>query len=135
MGVSAGYSPLALGTETDGSLAQPAARAALYALKPSPGSVKVDGTWTLSTQFDAVGAMARSVIDLSIITELLHTDLVRSTLLAGGYTSRLTKSFKGLKVGFLDPAEWHLPERLCPQIPSVVKELVRNQRTFLCSNC
>jgi amidase len=123
VGVSAGYSPLALGTETDGSLVQPAARAALYALKPTPGSVKVDGTWTLSSRFDAIGAMAKSVTDLTIVTELLHTDRVRSTLPADGYASNLTKTFKGLKVGFLDPAEWHLPERLCPQIPSVVQEL------------
>ena len=132
MGVSAGYSPLALGTETDGSLVQPAARAALYALKPTPGNVKVDGTWTLSSRFDAIGAMAKSVADLSITTEMLHTDHVRSTLPADGYASNLTKTFEGLKVGFLDPLKWHLPERLCPQIPSVVQELVRTQRAGSC---
>lgn len=124
MGVSAGYSPLALGTETDGSLVQPAARAALYALKPTPGSVKVDGVWTLSSRFDAVGAMSKSVADLTVVTELLLTDRVRTTLPTDGYTSNLTKTFKGLKIGFLDPKEWYLPERLCPQIPSVAQELV-----------
>ncbi|CAG9998783.1 unnamed protein product [Clonostachys byssicola] len=123
VGVSAGYSPLALGTETDGSLVQPAARAALYALKPTPGSVKMDGAWTLSHHFDAIGGMTKSVTDLAIITELLHTDQVRSKLPTGGYLSSLSKSFEGLKVGFLDPEIWHLPERLCPQIPSVVQEL------------
>jgi amidase len=68
--------------------------------------------------------MAKSVTDLAIITELLHTDQVRSKLPTGGYLSSLSKSFEGLKVGFLDPAIWHLPESLCPQIPSVVQELV-----------
>uniref|UniRef100_A0A8H7NGZ5 Amidase domain-containing protein n=1 Tax=Bionectria ochroleuca TaxID=29856 RepID=A0A8H7NGZ5_BIOOC len=105
VGVSAGYSPIALGTETDES------------------SVKVDGVWTLSHRFDAIGGMAKSVTDLAIITELLHTDQVRSKLPTGGYLSSLSKSFEGLKVGFLDPAIWHLPESLCPQIPSVVQEL------------
>ncbi|KAH8601843.1 hypothetical protein B0O99DRAFT_680959 [Bisporella sp. PMI_857] len=43
VGVSAGYNPLAIGTETDGSLAQQAGRAALFALKPTAGSVLREG--------------------------------------------------------------------------------------------
>ena len=74
----------------------------------------MDGTWTLSFRFDAIGAMAKLVADLSITTGMLYTDHVRSTLPADGYASNLTKTFEGLKVGFLDPLEWHLPERLCP---------------------
>ncbi|CAH0023746.1 unnamed protein product, partial [Clonostachys rhizophaga] len=123
VGVSAGYSPVALGTETEGYLVQPAARAALYALKPTPGSVKMDGVWTLSHHFDAIGGMAKSVTDLALITELLHTDQVRSTLPKDSYLSILSKDFENLKVGFLDPILWHLPEGLCPQIPNVVQEL------------
>ncbi|KAF2682905.1 hypothetical protein K458DRAFT_453191 [Lentithecium fluviatile CBS 122367] len=43
MGVAAGFSPLSLGTETSGSLTSPASRAALYALKLTPGSVSIKG--------------------------------------------------------------------------------------------
>lgn len=123
VGVSAGYSPLSLGTETDGSLVQPAGRAALYALKPTVGSTNTSGVWTLSTRFDSVGAMAKSVSDLALVTEMLHTKDVRAKLPPSGYTSYLTKSFKGMKVGFVDPTIWHLPPSMCPQIPHVVEQL------------
>ncbi|KAF2110417.1 amidase signature domain-containing protein [Lophiotrema nucula] len=119
VGVSAGYSPLSLGTETDGSLVQPAGRAALFALKPTVGSTDLTGVWTLSLSFDSAGAMAKSIVDLAFTTELLHTQEVRAKLPKDGYTSFLTKTFQGLKVGFLDPAVWHFPPRMCPQIPSV----------------
>lgn len=123
--MSAGFSPLSLGTETDGSLVQPAARAALYALKPTVGSTDHRGVWTLSKRFDAVGAIAKSVSDLALATEMLHTMEVRSRLPEDGYLSFLSKSFTGLKVGFLDESQWHLPPQMCPQIPSVVQQLVR----------
>ncbi|KAF2257469.1 amidase signature enzyme [Trematosphaeria pertusa] len=123
VGVSAGFSPLSLGTETDGSLVQPAARAALYALKPTVGSTDHRGVWTLSKRFDAVGAIAKSVSDLALATEMLHTMEVRSRLPEDGYLSFLSKSFTGLKVGFLDESQWHLPPQMCPQIPSVVQQL------------
>lgn len=42
-----------------------------YALKPSIGSVRMDGDWCLSPEFDTVGAMAKSVVDLATVTEIL----------------------------------------------------------------
>ena len=94
-------------------------------MKPTIGSTLNDGVWTLSSQFDAVGALTKSVLDLALMTESLHTPEARSKLPQGGYRSSLTKTFKGLKVGFADPAIWHFPPAMCPQIPSVVKQLVR----------
>ncbi|KAL5119079.1 hypothetical protein ACEQ8H_003003 [Pleosporales sp. CAS-2024a] len=123
VGVSAGYSPLGLGTETDGSLVQPTGRAALFAMKPTIGSTLNDGIWTLSSQFDAVIALTKSVLDLALMTELLHTPEARPKLPQDGYRSFLTKTFKGLKIGFADPAIWHFPPAMCPQISSVVKQL------------
>jgi amidase len=55
--VAAGFSTLAVGCDTIGSLITPANRAALYALKPTVGEVPMNGIFTLSKSFDSVGGM------------------------------------------------------------------------------
>lgn len=55
--VASGFSTLAIGTDTIGSLITPANRAALYALKPTAGQIPMDGIFNLSKTFDAVGGM------------------------------------------------------------------------------
>lgn len=55
--VASGFSTLAIGTDTIGSLITPANRAGLYALKPTVGEVPMDGIFNLSKTFDAVGGM------------------------------------------------------------------------------
>lgn len=122
--MSAGYSPLGIGTETDGSLVQPAGRAALFALKPTAGTVPREGAWTLSTALGSIGAMTKSAKDLAIMTAIIQSDEVRKKLPATGYTSFLTKTFKGLKIGFVDPSIWHFPAESCPPIASVTEQLV-----------
>lgn len=61
MAVASGFSTLAVGTDTIGSLITPANRAALYALKPTVGQVPMDGIFNLSKTFDAVGGMVRNL--------------------------------------------------------------------------
>ncbi|KAI1156479.1 amidase signature domain-containing protein [Nemania diffusa] len=75
--VAARFAPIALGTETDGSLVQPAPQAGLYALKPAPGKVSVNsslggfllgivsyGSWeTASFVVEPVESFAAQAID------------------------------------------------------------------------
>jgi hypothetical protein len=103
VGVSAGYSPLALGTETDGSTIQPANRASLFAIKPTHGIISLDGVWQLSTSFDVIGCMEKSSTDLANLFNVL----VESN--SSDYPRYLTKSFGNLKLGFLDPDIWRFP--------------------------
>lgn len=130
VGVSAGFSPLSLGTETVGSLVQPAARAALYALKPTVGSVHIDGIWLLSATFDTVGAMAKSVGDLSTIAEILLNEDAHESLPTDGYTSFLTKSFRDLRIGFLDPAQWHFPAESQAPIDDATQQMVSSMNLY-----
>ena len=123
VGVSAGYSPIALGTETDGSLVQPASRAALYVLKPTVGAVHTKGIWTLSKTFDVVGAMAKSVVDVATVTECLLKDSARQSLPKDGFTSFLAGSFKDLRIGFLSPEEWHFPAKMQKQVKSATEQM------------
>jgi amidase len=72
VGVSAGFAPLSLGTETSGSICMPANRAGLYSVKVTHGSVPLDGVSALSEEFDGLGAMAKSVGDLELLIHALN---------------------------------------------------------------
>ena len=69
--LAAGMVPLALGTDTGGSVRIPAAFCGVAALKPTFGSISRRGVVPLAPSLDHVGPMARSVGDLAIALEVL----------------------------------------------------------------
>ena len=125
MGVSAGFSPVALGTEVDGSLAQPSARAALYALKPTIGPTELEGIIAVSDDFDSLGAMAKSTRDLALMVKIVLNQRARATIPDDVYISWLQKDFSGLRVGFADPSVWRWPQAVQPQHQDSGEQLVR----------
>lgn len=106
--VAAGFAPLALGSDTVGSLMAPANRAALYALKPTVGEVPLDGVLALSRSFDAVGGAAKSAADLTFlmdaVMEPVGRELESTPLRYRLFTVK--NQWNGLRVGFVDPAIW-----------------------------
>ncbi|KAG4428412.1 hypothetical protein IFR05_016101 [Cadophora sp. M221] len=109
VGVSAGNAPIALGTESYGSIVMPATRAALYALKPALDSVDMTGISRTSKNKGAVGALARSPHDVAVVTEALLKPEYREKISPQGrLTDFLTKTFKGLRIGVLDPRRENL---------------------------
>lgn len=64
--VAVGAVPLALGSDTGGSLRQPAAFCGVTALLPSPGRVPTEGLVPLAPSMDAIGPMARCMRDLGL---------------------------------------------------------------------
>jgi Amidase len=72
-GVSAGFTPLSLGTETRGSLVYPASKAGLYAMRPAHGSVSAKGVFRISRSFDVIGLMARTPYDVNLLAESILT--------------------------------------------------------------
>ena len=62
--VSAGVVPLAIGTDTGGSVRVPAAMCGIFGLKVTHGRVPLSGVYPLVASFDTVGPLARSVDDL-----------------------------------------------------------------------
>ena len=70
-GMAAGFFPIALGTQTAGSLIKPASYCGLYAFKPSYGLVSLEGVKPLAPSFDTVGWYGRSVRDLALMAQVL----------------------------------------------------------------
>ncbi len=61
--VAAGFVPVAIGTQTLGSVIRPAAFCGVVGYKPSFGAISRDGVWPFSRTLDHVGVFARSVED------------------------------------------------------------------------
>jgi len=70
--VAAGMVPLALGSQTAGSVIRPAAFCGAYGFKPTHGLIPRSGILALSRTLDHVGLFARSVEDLALLLEQLQ---------------------------------------------------------------
>ncbi len=69
--VAAGFVPLALGTQTNGSVIRPAAFCGVVGFKPSAGLIQRKGILPFSTALDHVGIFARSVQDVAMAAHCL----------------------------------------------------------------
>lgn len=69
--VAAGLAPLAVGTETDGSIVSPASICGIVGLKPTVGLVSRDGVIPISHSQDTAGPMTRSVADAALLLTAL----------------------------------------------------------------
>ena len=69
--VGAGMAPLALGSQTNGSVIRPAAYCGVYGFKPTHGLISRYGVMKLSRTLDHVGFFARSLDDLALLAEVL----------------------------------------------------------------
>lgn len=74
-------------------------------MRPAHGSVSADGVFRISRSFDAIGAIAKTPYDLSLLTESILTPATRARLPKNGYKDSLTGSWEGLRVGIL-PSTW-----------------------------
>ena len=69
--VAAGMAPLALGTQTNGSVIRPAAFCGVYGFKPTHGLISRHGILKLSRTLDTVGMFARCLEDIALLAEQL----------------------------------------------------------------
>ncbi|KAG0649654.1 Glutamyl-tRNA(Gln) amidotransferase subunit A [Hyphodiscus hymeniophilus] len=102
VGISAGFAPLALGTETGGSNVYPASKAGLYGIRPTLRTISSDGVFRCTKSFDGVGAMARAPLDLSHVIETILAPEARAKLPVDAFAGSLMGSWEGLRVGIAD---------------------------------
>ena len=93
--VAAGYAPVAVGTETDGSIIGPSAVNGVVGVKPGVGVVSREGIIPISASQDTAGAHARSVRDAALLLGAMSDR-------GADYTAGLTASaLKGRRIGVL----------------------------------
>jgi aspartyl-tRNA(Asn)/glutamyl-tRNA(Gln) amidotransferase subunit A len=98
--------PLALGTDTGGSVRIPAAACGVVGLKTALGAIPVEGVFPLAASFDTVGPMARTVADCALAHAVLTATAVPAPAIAG------------LRVGVLTAH----PELGPPEVPAARDE-------------
>jgi Asp-tRNA(Asn)/Glu-tRNA(Gln) amidotransferase A subunit family amidase len=102
--VAAGMVPVALGTQTAGSVLRPAAYCGVYGFKPAWGWASTTGIWRLSEHLDTVGLFARSVADLRLTYHALRS----GGPVAPGHGNRAAAPYpvRAPSVAVLTGAEW-----------------------------
>ena len=103
--VAAGIVPAATGTDTGGSIRQPASLCGITGLKPTYGRISRWGMIAFASSLDQAGPMARTAEDCAImLNEMCSHDLKDTTSLdeeIPDFTSDLSTSIKGLKIGIV----------------------------------
>ena len=101
--VAAGICPITLGTDTGGSIRQPASFCGIVGLKPTYGRVSRYGVIAYASSLDQVGGFARNVKDCALITQAIcgqdPNDATSSNKDVPDFIKSLGQSIKGLRVG------------------------------------
>ena len=134
--VAAGLVPAATGTDTGGSIRQPAAFCGISGLKPTYGRVSRLGMIAYASSLDQGGPMARSAEDCALLLEVMAghdpRDSTSSEREAGGYTDALDQSLDGLRIGI--PAEYFgagLDDRVAGVIRAALENYERRGATLV----
>ncbi len=93
----------AIGSETAGSIRQPASWCGVVGLKPTYGRVSRYGVIAMGSSLDSPGPITKTVEDSALILEVLagkdEKDATNSPLPVGNYSQKLNKNMKELKIG------------------------------------
>ena len=126
--VSAGMTYGALGTDTGGSVRQPAAMCGIVGLKPTYGRVSRSGLIAFGSSLDQIGTLTRTVEDAALLLQTISgPDPKDSTTIQGqppDYLEMLSSSdnLKEIRIGFESE---HLMDSLQPEVESSVKDAIK----------
>ena len=110
--VAAGFAPVAIGSETTGSVVVPANRCGLYSLKVTNNRAPKQQALLLSREHDSIGPMTKSAVDLRSMVDIV----LGKTSIPGHDDIEVPQVSKDqLRVGFVDPRKWRFSDEICPQ--------------------
>jgi len=102
---AAGFLPAAIGTDTGGSVRNPASMCGVVGIKPTYGLVSRRGVLPLAFSLDHIGSLTRTVRDNALLLDLIadHDPLDPGSTPHKGekYTAQLDRGVKGLRIGVI----------------------------------
>lgn len=120
--VAAGIAPLSLGSDTGGSIRQPAAFCGLVGMKPTYGRVSRYGLVAFASSLDQIGPFSLTVEDcaraLEAISGVDTYDATSVDVAVPKYTEALTRGVKGLRIGV--PKEYFI-DGIDPEVRAAVE--------------
>jgi aspartyl-tRNA(Asn)/glutamyl-tRNA(Gln) amidotransferase subunit A len=125
-GVAANEAVFALGSDTGGSIRQPAGFCSVTGLKPTYGRVSRYGLVAFASSLDQIGPLTKDALDAALVMNVISghdtADSTSATEAVPDYTKGLTKDLKGLKIGI--PKEYFV-KGMQPEVETVIKEAIR----------
>ncbi|MDQ7055117.1 MAG: amidase family protein [Persephonella sp.] len=124
--VGAGIVPAALGSDTGGSIRQPAAFCGVVGLKPTYGRVSRYGLVAFASSLDQIGPITRTVEDAALLMNIISgkdpEDSTSASVEVPNFLSFIGRDIKGIKIGL--PEEFFV-EGLDSQIKEMVLSAVK----------
>ncbi|BAW79926.1 glutamyl-tRNA(Gln) amidotransferase subunit A [Candidatus Nitrosoglobus terrae] len=124
--VAAKLAPVATGTDTGGSIRQPAALCGITGLKPTYGRVSRYGMIAFASSLDQAGPMAHTAADVALLLNTMagfdKQDSTSVEQTVPDYTALLEKDITGIKIGL--PKEY-FNETLSPNIAAVIENAIK----------
>jgi aspartyl-tRNA(Asn)/glutamyl-tRNA(Gln) amidotransferase subunit A len=129
--VAAGMAPLAIGTDTGGSIRQPAALCGVVGMKPTYGRVSRFGLVAFASSLDQVGPFARTTEDAALLLDAIAGHDPRDSTSINQPTPRYAEAIKrplaGLKVGIVKE---HFAAGLDAEVEAAVRQAIDAYRSL-----
>ncbi len=127
--VAAGEVPLSIGTDTGGSIRQPAGFCGVVGLKPTYGLCSRYGLIAMASSLDCPGPMTKDVYDNALILSKIAGSDSKDAMSAGAkkkdYLSGIEKKIRGLKIGI---PEEYFSEGISQRVKNKVLEAIEDLR-------
>ena len=124
--VAASMAPLSIGSDTGGSIRQPAALCGVTGLKPTYGRVSRFGLVAFASSLDQIGPLARTAEDAALLLEVIAghdpRDATSINTDAPPYTQTVAQPLEGLRLGLVRE---HFGPGLDPEVEAAVREAIR----------
>jgi len=131
--VAAGLAPITLGSDTGGSIRQPASLCGVIGMKPTYGRVSRFGLVAFASSLDQIGPLGKSAYDNAAILSVIGKHDIKDTTSAKvdqkDYTADLTGNVKGIKIGV--PKEY-FADGLAPDVKTAVANAVKKYEELGC---
>lgn len=118
--------PLAVGSDTGGSIRQPASFCGIVGLKPTYGRVSRYGVIAFSSSLDQLGPMSRNVLENALLLNVMsghdENDLTSENLTVTDFTKLIGKDINGLKIAI---PNYYMNDSINSEVKTKVLDIVK----------